>query len=331
MVRFDQDQVARGFDLPALMLRSESSSSSQIERLTSSVRNVALAELCEDAPGNARLIAGNVAAMREAIGYEGPVSVHSMCAVHDTLMCDMGEALGLRKEQVWIGGTSFSPHGALFVPPHVSRIDSCLDDLIEFGCRQDIHPIAKAAIFHAQFETIHPFTDGNGRTGRAILHQMLADDEILMHATLPLSAGLLHDVESYMAALDAYHEGEIEQIIVCLVEAFEFAVLIGSKIAKEVDALLYDWASRNKDRKGSASHSLPLLLIEQPVVDVAYVASGLGISERAARSVVEVACERGILAKMGNKRRGAFYQAPELISLLEEVSSVRGIRRIAAG
>lgn len=330
LARFDTAQAARGYALPALLLRSESSSSSQIERLTSSVRNVALAELSGKAPANALLIAGNVAAMREALGQSGEIDVDSICAIHDVLMRGTREAMGLRGEQVWIGGSPYSPHGAAFVPPHAGRVRECLEDLVAFGAREDVSPIAKAAIFHAQFETIHPFTDGNGRTGRTLLHRMLARDEVLLHTMLPVSAGLLHDVERYMGALDAYHDGVVEPIIECLADALELAAVIGSRIASDVDEILAEWASVNTDRAGSASHRLPSLLVEQPVVDVSFVASHLGISDRAARNLVETACERGILAKMGNAKRGAFYQASDLIAVLEEASSLEGIRRIAA-
>ena len=323
-------QAARQWELPALLLRSESSSSSQIERLTSSVRNVALAELSGKAPSNALLIAGNVAAMREALRQSGNVSIDSICAIRSVLMQQNDETDGLRGEQVWIGGTPYSPHGAAFVPPHASRVRECLDDLIAFGTRDDIPPIAKAAIFHAKFETIHPFPDGNGRTGRALLHRMLAADEVLLHTMLPVSAGLLHDVERYMSALDAYHSGSIEPIIECLVDALELAVVLGARVAADVDKVLAAWGQANTDRAHAASHRLPALLVTQPVVDVAYVAEHLGISSRAARSLVETACERGILAKIGNAQRGAFYQAPELIAALEEASSLDGIRRIAA-
>ena len=330
IARFDQAQAARDWPLPALLLRSESSSSSQIERLTSSVRNVALAELTDKAPANALLIAGNVAALREALGQSGDIGIGSICAIHDVLMKGTREVPGLRKEQVWIGGSPYSPHGATFVPPHADRVRPCLEDLVAFGAREDVPPVAKAAIFHAQFETIHPFTDGNGRTGRTLLHRMLASDEVLLHTMLPVSAGLLHDVERYMDALDAYHAGAIEPMIECLADALELAVVIGSRIASDVDEVLAGWAIENTDRAGSASHRLPALLVEQPVVDVAFVASRLGITDRAARNLVEVACERGILAKMGNAKRGAFYQAPDLIAVLEEASSLEGTRRIAA-
>lgn len=330
VARFDETQSARDWNLPALLLRSESSSSSQIERLTSSVRNVALAELSDKAPANALLIAGNVAAMREALQQDGPISIDSICSIHDTLIAETVERKGLRDEQVWIGGTPYSPHGALFVPPHADRVSGCLDDLIAFGEREDVPSVAKAAIFHAQFETIHPFTDGNGRTGRTLVHRMLANDEALMHSTLPVSAGLLHNVEQYMKALDAYHTGEIEQIICCFADALELAVVIGSRIATDVDTVLNEWHITNTDRAGSASHDLPALLVEQPVINTAYVAERLGITDRAARTLVETACERGILSKMGNAKRGAFYQADELIGILEEASSLQGIRRIAA-
>ena len=330
LARFDTAQAVRDYALPALLLRSESSSSSQIERLTSSVRNVALAELSGKAPANALLIAGNVAAMREALGQSGEIGIGSICAIHDVLMRGTREAMGLREEQVWIGGSPYSPHGAAFVPPHADRVRACLEDLVAFGAREDISPIAKAAIFHAQFETIHPFTDGNGRTGRTLLHRMLAADEVLLHTMLPVSAGLLHDVDRYMGALGAYHDGAVGPIIECLADALELAVVIGSRIALDVDGILDGWASENTDRVGSASHRLPALLVEQPVVDVAFVASHLGITDRAARNLVEVACERGILAKMGNAKRGAFYQAPDLIAVLEEASSLEGIRRIVA-
>ena len=163
-----------------------------------------------------------------------------------------------------------------------------------------------------------------------MLHRMLADDEVLRHTTLPVSAGLLHDVEPYMQALDAYHDGDIESIIGRLANALELAVVIGARIASNVDAVIEDWHSANTDRQGSASHRLAALLVEQPVVNTAYVASRLGISDRAARLVVEKACERGILAKTSNAKRGAYYQASALLEILEEASSVQGIRRIAA-
>ena len=331
IARFDQTQQARGYNLPALLLRSESASSSQIERLTSSVRNVALAELSDKVGQNARLIAGNVAAMREAVSQSKPLSVATIEAVHDALMGPCPDMRGLRGQQVWIGGTSYSPHGARFVPPHATRVMSCLQDLVAFAGRQDCDPVAKAAVFHAQFETIHPFVDGNGRTGRALLHRMLSDDEVLMHATLPVSAGLLHNVDAYMAALDSYHQGDIEPIVIQVFDALEMAIVLGERMAAQIDGIVEGWNQIISERRGAAAYRLSALLVDQPVVNVAFVARGLGISERAARNLVGVACERGILSAMGNAKRGAFYQATQLLEVLEEASQLSGVRRMAAG
>lgn len=159
---------------------------------------------------------------------------------------------------------------------------------------------------------------------------MLASDELLIHAALPISAGLLHNVNAYMGALDAYHEGRIEPMIICLADAVELAVVLGARIASDVDEVLAAWDVANQDRADSFSHRLPALLVEQPVVNTDYVARQLGVSDRTARTLVSEACERGILTKMGNARRGAYYQATDLIDVLEEASSIQGIRRIAA-
>lgn len=333
LARFDESQKARGYDLPALLLRSESAASSQIENLTSSVRNVALAELSADAPQNARIIAGNLAAMRAALTLPGEVSRSQICAIHAALMEPTGESFGgeLRQEQVWVGGTAYSPHGALYVPPAHNHVAPLLDDLSAFANRDDVNALAKAAVFHAQFESIHPFIDGNGRTGRALLHRLLKNDGVLTQTTLPVSAGLLHDIDTYMDAIAAYQAGDPLPIIASVVEALEVACAVGRRVAQEIDEVMEVWRTRITERSGSAIHRLPTLLAERPVVTVALVAERMGITPRAAANVVERACSYGMLRSLGGRRRGMYYQADELIDILEAVSSMQGIRRILAG
>lgn len=330
LARFDAKQESRGYKLPALLLRSESAASSQIENLTSSVRNVAAAEISLTAPHNALLIAGNVAAMRKSLATHGPLSAESIQAIHKELMepADEENAGQLRSEQVWIGGTPYSPHGAQFVPPTAQRVPSCLKDLALFSRRDDINPIALAAITHAQFETIHPFIDGNGRTGRALIHKQLADLRILKHATLPVSAGLLHNINDYLEALNAYHDGNYEHITRELLNALETALQIGAIAARQIDEVIERWRNSLPQRRGSAILRLPELLVEQPVVNAAFTAKALGITDRAARNLLEQACECGILEQSGNSRQGRRYQATELIDILEEMASNPGVKRL---
>ncbi|NMF24942.1 Fic family protein [Olsenella umbonata] len=332
LIRFDALLSVRGYDLPALLLRSESSASSRIENLTASVRNVALAELDATTPRNSREIAGNVRAMREAIELKGEPSVEDVLRVHASLMSVTGESFGgeLRDEQVWIGGSAFGPQGAAFVPPSQERVPALLDDLMAFVRRDDLDPVVQTAVAHAQFETIHPFVDGNGRTGRALLHRWLCYHDVLRHATLPISSGLLHDVDSYMGALQSYHDGDVRPIVGELVDALEVALALAQSATRQIDDIIERWQEQMGERRGSAIRRLPAVLVAQPVVSVAHVADHLQITPRAARDVIARACEYGMLTPMGNRRRGVFYQADELLDVLEQMTSRPAMRRMLA-
>ena len=333
LAHFDAEQRARGYSLPAMLLRSESSASSQIENLTSSVRNVALAELSSDAPHNAKLIVGNVEAMRSALAFDRPLDINTILQIHETLVNRDGQSFGgkLREEQVWVGGTPYSPHGAAYVPPQYSRVPAYLDDLVAFAGREDIDPVLKASIVHAQFECIHPFIDGNGRTGRVLLHKLLRDAGVLSHATLPVSAGLLHDVDAYMASIVAYQQGDPIAVVERLVDALEIAAVVGGLVSAKMDGVIDGWTQQFTERRGSSIYHLPAVLVEQPVVTSEYLAKRLGITVRAARTLVTRACEYGVLRPLGNRRRGEFYQSDEIVEVLEQVSDVQGIRRVVSG
>src|ERR1700712_2801977 len=124
-----------------------------------------------------------------------------------------------RAEQVWIGGDSFGPHGAAFIPPHHDHVPAPMADLVEFTRAADLPLLSQAALAHAQFETIHPFPDGNGRTGRALIHAMLRSHGLTRNVTVPVSAGLLTDTVGYFEALTAYRSGEPAEIVEKLANA----------------------------------------------------------------------------------------------------------------
>ena len=328
--RFDGEQRAKGYQLPNLLLRSESSASSQIESLTSSARNVALAELSDSAPANARLVAGNIAAMNRALDLPDGITVEGILSIHEALINRSGQTFGgqLRDEQVWVGGTPYSPHGATFVPPVAERVPSLLEDLVAFASRRDVGPVAKAAIIHAQLETIHPFIDGNGRTGRTLIHKVLRDEGALTYATLPVSAGLLHNIDAYLDSIAGYQQGDIAGVVSQLADALELSCQVGYRASRELDAAMEEWESTMTERRGSRIRELPALLVRQPVVDVAFVARELSISPRAASSLVNKACEYGMIRPMGNRRRGEFYQSDAILAVLDQISDVQGIKRM---
>ena len=112
----------------------------------------------------------------------------------------------IREEQNWIGGNDYNPCGADFVPPPPEHVLPLLDDLFDAMDDDRLPPLVQAALVHPQFETIHPFHDGNGRTGRALIHVVLNRRGIAPEYVLPISVVLANNRDRYIAALTAFRE-----------------------------------------------------------------------------------------------------------------------------
>ncbi|WP_228462045.1 Fic family protein [Lactococcus hodotermopsidis] len=227
-----------------------------------------------------------------------------------------------------MGGSSYSPHDALFVPPVANRIDEYLNDMISFSKREDLNPIVKTALFHAQFETIHPFVDGNGRTGRTLIHRMLKSEQILLSVTLPVSSGLLANIESYMAAIKDYQNGNPLLIIVQISEALKLAVSIGTKISQKIDKTLDTWMVTIDQRRNKNLVNLLYLLVENPVVNSQLLSEKMGISLRTVNNLLNRAKEYQIIRQIGTEKRGIYYQSDEIISIFDEISDTKGLYRL---
>lgn len=330
--RFDTIQSAKGYSFPTALLRSESAASSQIENLTSSIRNIAIAELDSKSTKNAQIIANNVAAMRTAINTTEMLSISTIQKIHNELMKSSKTIIPgeFRTQAVWIGGSPYSPHKAIFVPPHYTHIKNYMDDLILYAGRIDVNPIVKAAILHAQFETIHPFIDGNGRTGRALIHKSLKDDDVLKTVALPISAGLLNNTKDYMSALLAFQDGNPIPIIEQVFNALELALVIGSKASEDISLVINEWEETLDEKKTSSMWDFLYLLIQQPVVNSTYLSNKLDLSVRGANLLINRAVDLGILRRIGNQRRGILYQADDIIEIMDKISDIDSIKRLIA-
>ena len=328
--RFDLLQTQKGYSFPSVLLRSESAASSQIENLTSSIRNIALAELTNKGPTNALLIAGNVFAMKKALNISEKISNETILHIHKTLMeSSLGNLAGeYRNEPVWIGGTSYSPHQATFVPVHHSKLEYYMNDLVIYSKRINVNPIVKAAILHAQFETIHPFVDGNGRTGRTLIHKSLKDDGVLHTIALPISAGLLNNLDSYLNSLKAYQEGNPLPIIEQVFKAIELSLAIGENVSAKISSIIQNWENIINERKTSTIWKLIYLLIEQPVINTNLIKEKLHLTLRGANKLIDRAIGYGILTKFGNQKKGMFYQSSEIIAVLDDITQIKKLYRI---
>ena len=321
---FGGDDIA---PMRSVLLRSESAASSQIENLTVGARQLALAELGAKASHNAQLVAHNVETMDAAVRLSERLDAEAILAMHKVLLRDRPNQAGRwRDQQVWIGSSSVSPSGAAFVPPHHDRVPGAIADLVTFLARDDLPVLMHAAIAHAQFETIHPFIDGNGRTGRALLHAHLRSKQLVRRVTIPVSAGLLVDTQAYFEALTAYRQGDVELIVSQLADASIRAAGLGRWLVDQLAEIREEWLGRLPSRAGSAGRRLASMLIGQPAVDAAFIGERLGVSATATRRAIDQAVAAGILTETSDRKRNRIWIARDAIAVLDEFSDRAGRR-----
>jgi Fic family protein len=321
VTRFDAELGGEIAPFSSVLLRTESVASSNIENLTASARAIAEAEL----PGgrttaNAAAIVANTAAMVAAINLADSIDADAILAMHEALMRDVDpkSAGRWREEQVWIGGSRYGPRGAMFVPPHHSRVVAAIDDLLRFAQRDDIPALPQIALAHAQFETIHPFADGNGRTGRALIQAMLRSKGLTRNVTVPVSAGLLTDTASYFAALTAYRDGDPAPIVSRVSEAAVAAVFNGRQLVSDLHAIRAGWNDRITARSDSAAWQIADLLLRRPVINTALLTEELGIESKHARRFLEPLSKVGVIRETSSGPRNRVWRSLEVIAALDD-------------
>jgi Fic family protein len=329
LVTFDKHAKSRlGTDNPALgpmtaiLLRTESASSSQIEQLTTSAKQLALAEIDEGDKANALNVIGNVRAMEAALRLSDHISEDSILAMHKALMLHRPgfeeDAGRYRSEQVWIGPGEAGPRLAEFVGPHHDRIPGAIADLVDFAKRQDISVLVQVAVAHAQFETIHPFPDGNGRTGRALAQSILRNKGLVGSTAVPISAGLLVDTERYFAALIAFRSGDAEPIVSEFASASRIAATTGTQLVDDLVGQLDDSRQKLKGlRSDAAAWRILPALVGQPAVNTKYLMSNLGLGEMGALRALDTLTDRGVLTESTGKSRNRVWQHRGILDVLD--------------
>jgi Fic family protein len=305
------------------LLRSEALASSAIEGLQLSHRKLARAEV-EGKAGDfkAREVLGNARAMEEAvrIGSEpGDLSVDGVCSIHRTLAIvpPLDRIAGrLREEQGWIGGSS--PLHAAFVPPPHERVPGLMADLCDFMNRDDVSAVAQAAIAHAQFETIHPFGDGNGRVGRCLIHVLFRRQGIAPRYVPPVSLVLGANKDAYIAGLEDFRADEVDRWVAQFARAVEVAAHQAKDFSAEVADLQAEWIKRAEPMRADATaRAIIGHLPSFPIITAGIAEQLTDRSRVAAINGLEHLADSGILTRHRNQRRGDSWEAKELFALLD--------------
>ncbi len=267
---------------------------------------------------------GNVEAMERAIELgtsAEPLSVADIQDIHRKLLrfTDDREIAGVvRTKQSWIGGNDYHPIGAPYVGPPHELVEELLDDLCRFIARTDIAAVAQAAIAHAQFENIHPFIDGNGRTGRALIYTVLRRRGEIANYIPPISLVLASQPKNYVGGLGAYSQGQVGRWCERFAHAATRAALEAERLAQEIEGLQAGWLDRlGQPRRDAAVREIVSALPAQPVIDVAAAQQLTGKSHVAVGSAIAQLQEAGVLQKLNERKWGRVWECGDLLTLVD--------------
>lgn len=342
--------------LARFLLRAESVASSMIEGLAAAPRRLVGAEVAlargDDAGDRVAVeVLGNIAAMESAVALAARVERFTrddLLDIHRTLM-DRSPTphLGgvVRTEQNWIGGSSYNPCGALFVPPPPEHVDDLLDDLLTYVNGDDHSPLVQAALAHAQFETIHPFADGNGRTGRALIHVVLRRRDLAPAFVPPISLVLATWSTSYIGGLTAFrHLAEPDSTdrsvaaadwLRVVATSTQRACLDAERYAGQIDAMTMAWRLHlGRVRAGSSTDLLLRVLPGAPVLSVESASDLIGRSKARTTDAVNALAEAGVIRQRNvGRQRYRVFEAVDVLDLFtgleRALASPTGDRRDA--
>ncbi|MGD9998712.1 MAG: Fic family protein [Ilumatobacteraceae bacterium] len=324
--------------LARFLLRAESVASSKIEGLEAGPRRLLDAEVEMARGGDAadRIaveVLANVAAMEAAVELGSSTETITLDHLLDIDRVLMERSAtpeiggSVRTTQNWIGGSSYNPCSAAFVPPPPEHLDALLDDLLAYVNGDDHPALVQAAIAHAQFETLHPFADGNGRTGRALIHVILRRRGLAPRFVPPISLVLATWARDYISGLTAFrHVGEPDGAqrsastsawLRTFVSAAHRSCTDAEAFASKIELLGARWRDRlGRVRANSAVELLLDLLPGVPVITVDSAARLIGRSEMRTGEAINRLEAAGVVRQRNvGRQRYRVFEASDVVDL----------------
>jgi len=327
--------------LARLLLRAESVASSRIEGLEIGARRLLRAEAARQLGEPTRdvtaaEILSNIDAMSAAISEIGPgdpISVATLLAFHRRLLGSARQATHagrFREKQNWIGGSDYHPCSAAFVPPPPELVPELMADLCAFCSSDTLPAVAQAAIAHAQFETIHPFADGNGRTGRALIQLVFRRRGLATRVLPPVSLVLATWAKDYVDGLTATRyrgpaagtsaRAGLNLWVGRFAGACRRAVADAVSFEERIQQIQGEWRSRlGRVRASSAADLLIRSIPGAPVLTVGGAAALIGRSYPQTNSAIGRLVSAGILTQVTVGRRNRAFEAPAIINAFTDL------------
>ncbi|HEY9554750.1 Fic family protein [Allosphingosinicella sp.] len=315
-----------------MYVRKEAVLSSQIEGTQSSLNDLLEAEAAisdSHRPSDVGEVLNYVNAMNHGLARlpELPISTRLIREIHEKLLAGVrGKRMSpgeIRRSQNWIGPGGSSLNNAVFVPPPPHEVERLLSDLEKFIHSEEfIPPLVKIGLVHAQFETIHPFLDGNGRIGRLLITFFLCQNEILQKPVLYLSHYFKEHRQLYYELLQKVRdEGAWEEWIKFFLQGVATVSLEATETARAIVGLREAHRSIITDTFGrAAGNGLRILegLYKRPYVTVSQIRDRLEISFPPASELVRRFVEADILVEVTGRERYRIYQYTPYIHLFSD-------------
>ena len=312
--------------LGRLLLRTEAVSSSRIERVDATLEDYARATVGSRANAGAlSMVAATEAltTMVDRAGRSGTIEEEAVLAAHGTLLADDpmdGRYAGAyRTMQNWIGGSDYSPRDAIHVPPPPGTVPEYMTDLLAFANRDDVDPIVQAAIAHAQFESVHPFTDGNGRIGRALITAILRRRGLTTVVVVPIASALAARRSRYFSLVNEYRQGSLAPFVQELATAGLVAAEEAGRTAEQIERLPDLWAREVAPRAASSAALLLDALLDDPVLTTARARAITGRAASSVGSAVKQLVDAGVLLPLTERTRDQAWVATDVLLELSDL------------
>lgn len=333
IARLDAQHGSHLVGLSSFLIRSESVASSRIEQVYADLDDVARASIAEEASRAARNTAAAAEAMFRLVHSQPPGQAFREAALLDAHRALLEQdplerryAGKYRDVQNWIGGSDFSPRNAVHVPPPPEDIKRLMADLTRFVNRDDLSPVAQAAIAHGQFEAIHPFTDGNGRIGRGLIAVVLRRRAVTRQVVVPVAATMLGDINRYFDALIAYRRGDAGTLISYLAGAAEAAAVEAAVSAERLGQMPQNWRDLVRPRAKSSAARLIDGLLAAPVLNAQIAQQMTGSAAPRTYEAIEKLTAAGVLREVTGAARNRVWVASDVVNEIADLDERIGRR-----
>lgn len=320
--------------LTTLLLRAESVASSKIEHVEASLDDYARALHGMRSNASATSMVASTKALDDlirAVDGGGRITLPDICRAHAVLMADdpreVAYAGRVRDMQNWIEGSDHSPRSASYVPPPARMVSAYLDDLVRFANRTDTSVLAQAAIAHAQFESIHPFTDGNGRIGRALINSILRKRGATRRVVVPLASAIVARRESYFDALGAYRSGDAGAILALFASGTRIAAVESRTTADRLAQMPEEWrAAAGRPRRSSAATRLIDGLLDHPVFSAEEAERWVGGATSSVYAAIARLHQAGVVRPLTQRVRNQVWVAAPVADELDDLAGRIAVR-----